>query len=386
MRITSFIATVITVGTVLALSSAFGIRPGHVALKGTEPVSPQELTLKRTAEFHLPRETAHLAANFISGSEYLYLTDLDRGRIIRADWRTGSVGEWVNLDSTGCPDLGLVQVHVIKTVGLLAVSICDRIELLDATSLSTVKVLSEEKNLDIMGSDLSSDDRSLAVTVRKVLYSSAYAHHVHAEDPYTIIYDASDWTPGHERPFAYGYYTPDDHYLATVYSTGEGYASTRECGFRLYDPSSGKLTSQVVARTNEENVGCPSFPLYFRASEPSQIIVDDYVQSAVSEWDIASGKLVRYLQDETTGPGPAPVTDSLSVSHDGRLAAVVRSRDEGVPDYSVTIWDLSDGKPVYHTLARSVSDPVRGIFFSPYGKIVAFVYAGRVEVYQYDVR
>jgi WD40 repeat protein len=154
----------------------------------------------------------------------------------------------------------------------------------------------------------------------------------------------------------------------------------------MYDPSSGKMASQVVARTNEENVGCPSFPLYFRASEQSQVIVDDGVQSAVSEWDVATGKLIRYLKDETTGPGPAPYTDSLSLSFDGRLVAVVRSRTEGIPDYSITVWDLSDGKPVYHTLARSVSDPIRGIYFSPYGKIVAFVYRDHVEVYQYDVR
>lgn len=175
--------------------------------------------------------------------------------------------------------------------------------------------------------------------------------------------------------------------LTTYYSTTEGEASDGRCGFRLYNSIAGELVSQIVARAESEAVGCPLFPpLYFRASDPTQVIVDDPTHSAISVWDIRTGKLVSQLSEPTTGPGPAPVTDSLSISYDGRLAADVRSRDEGVPNYSVTIWDLSDGKQVYHTLAEAPSDRVRGIFFSPYGKLVAFVYADRAEVCQYDVR
>jgi WD40 repeat protein len=134
----------------------------------------------------------------------------------------------------------------------------------------------------------------------------------------------------------------------------------------------------------DENIGCPTPPLFFVAGLPSYAITDDFPEVAMSEWDVATGRLIHYFKGETTGPGPAPSTDSLSVSYDGRFVAVVRSRSEGVPDQSVTVWDIPGGHRVYETLAVKEDDPVRSVFFSSDGKYLAFVRPGRVEVYSYD--
>jgi WD40 repeat protein len=180
-------------------------------------------------------------------------------------------------------------------------------------------------------------------------------------------------------------FTADGLQVVTLISQRQNPSSTvlDQCGVAFYDVQTGEKISQWVKNVDDPGHVCPGGDLYFRKNHPGHMVTDDFANSAVSEWDMQTGALLQHLPSNVGEGGPPPGTDCMSMSYDGDLVAVVRTRREVGIEYGLTIWNLQTGKTVYEVPLSQQSDPVQCVRFSPDGMHVAFVHSDRVEIYEY---
>jgi WD40 repeat protein len=319
-------------------------------------------------------------------SEDLYLIDYGVGALGRANWKTKEQwvikDQWATLDSAGCSGYSprLYAVRLMKKVPYLIVSDCQGVKLLDKATFAVVRTIFAEKEFTVFALAFSPDERFLAVTVKKG-----------RDEPLTRLYETDTWKLIHEWSFAASSFTPDGRLLVTSFSRKRSPSSITldESGFQFYDAMSGNKVSEWLPSIGEDAGIFPALPVFFRPDQPGRMITIDHGHTAVAEWDEASGKLLQHLKSKVEVPGPPPGPSSRSLSYDGRLFAVVWWEHEWpsrFPEFGTTIWDLSKGKAVYDTPVRQQADPVRRVVFSGDDNHVAFVYAHRAELYEYQLK
>jgi len=335
----------------------------------------QAITLPLVANVRVPATKEAITVTQGFGRYDLYLTDVAGGKIQKVNWRTGSLGNWSALDPTGCSPLEphIVSIAAMKTAEQLLVQNCGRIELLDKDSLIPIRVIADSKERALYGFSLSPDERFLLVSVKTGARQSI------------LVYRTMDWTLVREWDLGNGLLTPDDRTLVTTFARRKNPSSfaADECGFRLYDAGSGHEVSEFVRSAKENEDICPDFPGPFVPGQPHRIITTDSLRGGISVWDLNDGALIQHLVSKPRTLGPPPTVESLSVSSDGQLAAVVTSRREWGQEWGLTIWDLATGKNAYEVSLERQGDPILGAYFCEDSNNVAFIRPNRVEVYEY---
>jgi hypothetical protein len=343
------------------------------------PPLESRISRKLVATIPIPSTEYNVVANLSSASGVVYLTDIYSGKMFWADWRTKKTGEWVKLDSPGCSprDIQIQKVYAMKTKPYLLVLNCHRIELLDNKTFLPKNVFPSNTHLIVSGFDVSSDERNLAISIQT--NPTAYS---------TLIYQTADWSIVHRWDFGNSYFSPNGTLLATSNFRRKNPSSLLpdECGLDFYSSTTGQRISGWILDVDKVENHCPNWPIYFPEEKTGTVVTDDVLDSAISEWDTRSGKLIRHLKSTIVSPGPAPDTRSVSISADGSLLAVVRSRAEWKPEYGLDIWDLSIGTSIEKIPLAEQPDPITGAFFSVDGTQVAFVHKDRVEIFEYTAR
>lgn len=315
--------------------------------------------------------------DFDSTSGELYLWASNSGRILRGNWKTRQIGDWVTLDSTGCSsslDVHIWEISAMRSRPYLIVLNCYHIEVLDKTTLARVRIVDTPDQSKVFGFVLSPNEEQLVVTSQE------------SRDNWTAsVYDTTSWTALRKWSINNASFTADGQQVATLIDQRQDPSSRvfDECGVAFYDVRTGEKVTQWVKSTNDPGHVCPGGNLYFRKDHPGRMVTDDFPNSAVSEWDMQTGALLQHLVSDVGAGGPPPGADCMSLSYDGDLVAIVRTRHEVGTEYGFTIWNLQSGKVVYEIPLKYQDDPVRCVRFSSNGTHIAFVHSDRVEIYEY---
>lgn len=360
---------------------------------GADSRAGEALSLKRITTFRAPLGFQEAQVIVDTKTSQIYVADLNVGKVLHASLTQPDSGRWVNIDPTGCSGFGapVEELRLMKSQSYLLALVCNRVLLLDSGSLSLRSVVaSGGDQFYFHGFDVSPDEHFIAVTgfentkPTTPTITKTRVYRLEGESA-TMVYEALFGDRN-------AYYTPDGKMLAME--------DAEDCGLEFYDAATGKRAGGW--RSTSELTGgaigplCPEQPLHFIGQGSDRLITDDYVTPALAVWDIHTGKLLQHLTSKMRSLGPPATTESLSMSADGRLAAVVRLQDEWAIEhgleYGMTIWDVSTSAvvkeiPISHRLQPLVGkgQPIRGIYFSSNGDQIAFTFFDHVDVYEYSL-
>jgi hypothetical protein len=336
----------------------------------------QSLNMSLIASVKLPSTTEAMSLTPGFGENELYLTDLVSGRVQKINWKTGEQGARSTLDTAGCSSFEphVSSVATIKRAQQLLVQNCGRIQLLDKDSLIPIREIIDSKQRSLHGFNLSPSEQFLLVGATMGRKQSILA------------YRTADWTLAREWDFENGSISADDRTYVMTFTRRTNPASfaADECGFRLYDVNSGQKTAEFVRSSKENDDVCPDYPGPFVPGQPRHMITTDSLRGGISEWDLSNGRLIQHLVSKRSA-GPPPGVESLSISHDGRLLAVVTARRELGVEWGLTIWDLSSGRTVYETPLGRQSDPVMRAYFCGNANELILIHPSRLEVFEYQL-
>jgi hypothetical protein len=347
----------------------------------------EALSLKRIATFRVPLGLEPAEVIVDSKANEIYVADLKLGKVLHASLTQSDSGKWVNIDFTGCSGYGapIDELHLMRMQPYLLVLVCNRILLLDRRSLSLRSVVASGGDQFYFHEfDVSPDEHFIAVTGYEKTkpgtptVTKSRVYRLEGESA-TMLYEASFGDTD-------AYYTPDGKMLATTYDRGSTPGANEDCGLEFYDTVTGKRIGGW--RSTAKSTGgaiCPGRPLQFLGQGSDRLITDDVVSPALSVWDVYIGKLLQHLSSKMEHPGPAPTTESLSISADGRLVAVVRFQGEWGAEYGMTIWDLSTGRALKEIPVGLHRQIILGTYFSSSGDQVAFTFMDHVDVYEYSL-
>jgi hypothetical protein len=334
--------------------------------------------LKLVTSFSLHGTRGPITAHLNQADSAVYLIDQGSGRILRADWKTQKSGGWREISSAGCalPHPPVAQIAVLQTQPFLVAVHCGGVGLVDRNSMSSINTFPGKPGFRVERISLSPDEHLLAISIRK--------DRDHAN---TRVYEIQDPSKFHEFAFSQAVFTSDSAVLAApIYRRSEtlGYQGDK-CGIAFYDANSGAEKWEWTRDVYGGDQICPQQPLLFSNLFPDRIITDSFAPTAVAEWGARTGKLLETLHFKTNDD-PAPGTESVSISSDGRFVAVVRSRSEFYHEYGIVIWDLKLSRAVYEIPLGLHWDPTLRATFSVDGNQIAFVKSNRVEVYEYQIQ
>ncbi len=166
-----------------------------------------------------------------------------------------------------------------------------------------------------------------------------------------------------------------DYYISTAFSPdGKVFASgwrqhEGNCLLRLWDVSTGDLL-RVISIDDDYLEGVAFSP-------DGRSVFTGGWHSGIHVWDVHTGKLLHTLDGGAAEP--SPVT-AIAFSPDGTRFA------SGSSDLTVRVWDVRT-REVLHTLTGyGISSGVRGLSFSPDGKILAIGGHGDDTIRLWDVR
>jgi len=312
-----------------------------------------------------------------SGQDDLYLFDSAAGKIQKINWQTGERTNWGTLDPSGCSPLEphILSVAAIRQSEQLIIQNCGRIELLDKNSLKPIREIANSERHTLHGFNLSPSEKFLVVTAKVERKQSL------------LVFRTSDWTNVREWDLDDGQIAPDDRTLVTTFARRKNPASLAadECGFRSYDVNSIRAISEFVRSATENDDVCPDYPGPFVPGQPHFIITTDSLRGGISEWDWTKGLLIQHLVSKVQSTGPPQSVESLSVSSNGQLAAVVTSRREWGLEWGLTIWDLPKGEAVYEVPLGRHPDPIlRARFYETVNKLI-LVHSNRLEIFEYQL-
>ena len=159
-------------------------------------------------------------------------------------------------------------------------------------------------------------------------------------------------------------FSPDGKVFASGWRQHEG-----NCLLRLWDVSAGDLL-RVISIDDDYLEGVAFSP-------DGRSVFTGGWHSGIHVWDVHTGELLHTLDG---GAGePSPVT-AIAFSPDGTRFA------SGSSDLTVRVWDVRT-REVLHTLTGyGISSGVRGLSFSPDGKILAIGGHGDDTIRLWDVR
>ena len=159
-------------------------------------------------------------------------------------------------------------------------------------------------------------------------------------------------------------FSPDGKVFASGWRQHEG-----NCLLRLWDVSTGDLL-RVISIDDDYLEGVAFSP-------DGRSVFTGGWHSGIHVWDVHTGELLHTLDG---GAGePSPVT-AIAFSPDGTRFA------SGSSDLTVRVWDVRT-REVLHTLTGyGISSGVRGLSFSPDGKILAIGGHGDDTIRLWDVR
>jgi hypothetical protein len=262
----------------------------------------------------------------------------------------------------------------MRTIPYIAVLNCHAIELLENNTLRQSQTVAENDDYRIDGFELSPDERLLSVFVNR---QGKLA---------TRVYETDHWKLVRELSLDHGHFGPNGRTIMIGFARStksSSHGAADECGLQFYDINSGQRISEFVRSADGNDDVCPRKSGQFLPGQPNRLITDDPLRAAISEWDLSNGKLVQHLSSNIENPGPAPSTESLDISFDGKFAAAVRSRHEWSSEWGTTIWDLTTGTKVYEIGLVHSTDPIMRARFSTDGNNLVFVYLDRADIYEY---
>lgn len=344
----------------------------------SRPLSgPQEGgNLKLVASITLPASREPMGARLESIAGELYLIDAVGRRIEMVNWKTGERGDWRTLDPSSCSTTqrNYVYAVIMRTRPYIAVLNCNAIELLENKTLRHSQTVAENDDYRIDGFELSPDERLLSVFVNR---QGKLA---------TRVYETDNWKLVRELDLDHGHFGPNGRTIMIGFARSKkasSHGAADECGLQFYDINSGQRISEFARSADGNDDVCPRKSGQFLPGQPNRLITDDPLRAAISEWDLSNGKLVQHLSSKIENPGPAPSTESLDISFDGKFAAAVRSRQEWNSEWGTTIWDLTTGTKVYEIALAHSKDPILRARFSTDGNNLVFVYSDRADIYEY---
>lgn len=292
--------------------------------------------------FQQGRLVADIEAKLDPSSKYLYLTDLEKARVLVIDWRKDTLIKTAGLADLPCvwynpeayenyPEKPIFLWEFVPHTNLLFVMYCHTQLLLDAKTFQVVRTLINP--LHESGSVVFSAAGDLALVTRIERQSERRTVELRRVQTWEIV---AHWP----SDIVTEAFTPDGKYIVELPEDGNG------CTMNFYEVPSGKLSNQWTQ--DRENALCPKKPLLFLNKPPyrlalAQGAVGEYI---ISLWDTWTGKQVRRIR-----VAPYTLATRPSVSANGRyvVAGTWNDPQDNPISAGFTIWNVDSGEVVYRT-------------------------------------
>lgn len=346
---------------------------GELEFSPTVQTDSTRFRLGRLATISIADAQGPLDAFPEMSSGTIYVADHAQKRVGKVRWQAEGQVSWKPVDATDCvasyEPIEMIPMASRPYVLLLS---CGNLHVLDKSTLDLQRKMSVDQEGWTSSIVLSPNERLLVTRTSR------------REGVVVQVFRTDDWTKvaTWSANLSTMQFSPDGKHVASVFrrNPDPGARRATECGMTFFDLFSGRIDREWFHRIGDES--CPGYVYAFLPNDSTRLLSDNFREGGVSEWDPINGRHLRRLEYEGRRH-----PRWLSVSHDGKLvaASLLWPRSSESPAYSMVIWDLASGKPVYQVPFEITDDPIQRARFSSEGNHILLVRSNRVELYTYEL-